>query len=270
MNISKLLSSALLVLTMGCSKGFQSLETSSLPTPGGGGTNPGGDGGGNDNGGSGGPVDTGPTWEKVELENSGFDFSKTNSGKLAVSIDKKRELMQLILPLPQIFLLAIGQVVVKELPGSLVEEVDLPDGSGKAWAVSIPLKYLVRGASLPEKFDSLPNGDSLPFLPSGEVQGLTIQFSQKAKYSIRFYLSRNAVAFFVATPDMDKILNEIPESLREITRELRITRLRNKAQTRVTGYIEVILPKNNSSSGLYMAARLTDSAARSLNSILKY
>lgn len=224
-------------------------------------------GGGGGGGGNGGGVDLGPAWDKVEHDNNGVDDN--NRAKMQVIIDRKKEVLQLVLPLPDIFLVAIGTTAVKQLPGTTIDEVEL-DGD-KAWALSIPLKYVLKGATLPEKFDSLPNGDSLPFFPSGEVQGLTIQFSQNAKYSIRLYLAVNAVALFVTTPDMDQPLQELfPPEYQSVTRPMRIKKFVNKDKTAQVGYLEVILPKGSYNSGIYMAAKLTHDTAVTLQKILKY
>lgn len=206
-------------------------------------------------------------WSKVQNENNGLE---ENSKKLQVIIDKDKQMFRLILPLPEIFLMALGAAVVKELPGTTIEEIELEDQS-RAWALNIPLKYLLKGAKLPENFNSLPNGDVLPFFPAGEVQGLSIQFSENAKYSMRLYLSVNAVAVFVSTPDMDHLLDEtFPPEYKDVTRPLRVKKFTNKDRTAYVGYFEVILPKGTSHSGIYMAGRLTRDAAVTLGRILKY
>ena len=246
----KTLKGILILATMttmiACGKGFKSNQPSF-----------GGDGSNNSQGG----VDNSATWAKVEDETNSAISGGEYAGQLVVRVNREAQTLDLTLPLPILFSGMSSEIsaqLSQQLPGSSIHTINNPDGS-QDWVVSIPLRYVLRGANL-IPFNTLPNGMALPYLPAGEMRGIALQFPQKPKYRMHIYVSVNAAAVFIETPDW-----ELPEQINLLP----VIPVRNANNTRVIGAFKLIGSVGTFSSGVYLAARLPSDIARMLNDIVQ-
>jgi hypothetical protein len=205
----------------------------------------------------GGTVDNSATWQSVKTETDSAADGGTYAGLAMISVDQARETLNLSLPLPPLAILPLSLVAFQELPGTTIQSQTLPDGT-ETWVLAIPLKYVLRGAQL-RAFNTLPNGDPLPYLPTGEVNGLSIALPQKPDYRISLYIAVGAAAVFIETPNW-----EIPSYLSLWTI------VKNRAKTRQIGYFQIVPNKNNFSSGIYLAAKLPADIARVLGTVVRF
>lgn len=237
---------------MACGSGFQSQENSSAAA---------GTGGDNISLGDGSQVTTEKAWNMVQSGVDGTVEGGTNSGSLVIQIDKARQSVILILPLPPIFLLPISGMSIPELPGASVEMVDQPDGS-KAMGVVIPLKYIVKGGTFGD-YGKLPNGDNVPFIPVGEARGFAISFPQKPSYRLHIYFAVNAAAVFIETPDW-----KFPDELALLpTMGFPV---KNEEKTQVVGYFAIVPNRGSFASGVYVAARIPRQLAIVIDELIRY
>ncbi|MFN7730155.1 MAG: hypothetical protein ACK5P7_13430 [Bdellovibrio sp.] len=252
--------SALLVLSalslMACGKGFQA--TSDAVNSGG---NSGLGGGGSNDG-----VVTGPTvdqkWQSVKSGTEGaIDGTTPYKGSLAIQIDKARQAIVLILPLPSMFLLPISSMPIPEMPGASVEMVTRSDGS-VAMGVVIPLQYLLKGASF-ANYARLPNGEPLPGIPVGESRGFALSFPQKPSYKLHLYLAVNAAAVFIETPDF-----KLPSELTFLPTVS--FPIKNSARTQIVGYFAVVPNRGTFNSGVYVSSRLPTQIAILIDELLQF
>lgn len=203
--------------------------------------------------------DTQLIWERLGQEVTGYVNGGSYDGQLLVEIDPQKQAVLLRLPLPPLFL---APVINKDLqlPG-IKMEYQKSDNQYQLVLI-IPIQYLIKGAQL-DRYGLLPNGDPIPFIPSGEARGFAINFAAKPKYRLHIYFVANAVGAFIETPDWD-----LPEELGLLpTIGFPIN---NQAKTKTTGYFAIIPNKGSFASGVYLASRLPRELAAQLDQILRY
>jgi hypothetical protein len=194
-------------------------------------------------------------WQNIEL--NGYSNGSSSKGSLLIRVDKKSQSLVLILPV-SISLLGLSSLEIAQFPGLKVGTATMPDGS-KAFAITVPLRYLVKKGAF-GKGDKLPNGDPLPFLPSGEGAGFSFDIAIGGEKNIfHLYLADNAVAVFIETPQADKYI--IFDALFEIN---------NKEKTRQIGAFGVIRAKFGYSSGAYLAAQIPDQTASIIANLIQW
>lgn len=198
-------------------------------------------------------------WERLSQEVTGYVSGGSYDGQLLVEIDPQRQAVLLRLPLPPIFL-ASRVTTDLALPG-LRMEYQKNDNQYQLVLV-IPIQYLIKGAQL-DRYGLLPNGDPIPFIPSGEARGFAINFAAKSKYRLHIYFVANAVGAFIETPDW-----VLPEELAFLpTIGFPIN---NQERTKTTGYFAIVPNKGIHASGVYIASRLPRELAAQLDQILRY
>lgn len=209
--------------------------------------------GGTDNNNNNGNTDA-PDWSKVDMD--GYPTSMDFGGQLVIQIDKPNQALILILPIPAFaFLPFVSKVTIPELPGAFFTSYKNSKGD-KQLAISVPLQTVLKGAKfLPNQ--NLPNGDSLPFVPAGELPGFAIQFPQNPDYRIHLYIGVNVVAAFVELPKID-----LPIST--------VSRVKNKSKTQYIGAIGYIAPKGSYDGGLYLAAQIPDKMAVVIDDLIRW
>lgn len=249
--LSVLLLSSLL---MACGNGFEA-ESPSASVPNTGLENGGGPGEQNP------PANPEKAWTQVSDNVNGRVDGGTNSGALVVQVDRQRQALVLILPLPPIFLLPISGMSIPELPGASMEMMPQSDGS-MAMGVVIPLKYIIKGAQFSE-YGRLPNGDSIPFIPVGEARGFALSFPQKPSYRLHLYLAVNAAAVFVETPDW-----KLPSEL-SILPTLGFP-VKNQNGTQVNGYFAIVPNRGTHASGVYVASRIPRQIAILIDELVRF
>lgn len=243
---------------LGCSKGF---STASFDEVSGQGSNNNqntddGTGGG---GGSRNPGDR--SWDDVRRKTDGAVDGWKYDGQFVIQIDAENQALVLVLPLPPIFLMPVSAMPIPELPGASLFPLTQPDGTS-SMAVRIPLKYLIKGSSL-TSYNRLPNGDPLPFMPVGENRGFAIAFPQNKNYRLHLYVSANAAAIFVETPDF-----KLPEQW-IILPSLGFP-VKNQDKTQVVGYFAVVANRGMHNSGVYVASRIPRDVAILIDDLLRY
>lgn len=232
------------LLLTACGKGFQSPTNTDSGSQGGQGTD---DGGGGTGGGG-----SGVTWEKVDHE--GYPSGGTSAGQLVVHIDKENQAIILVLPVPA-FLVSFAQMEIPELEGAYLTSYANPQG-GSNLAVSVPLKYLIRGGEFgaPQR---LPNGDPLPYVPSGELPGFSIQFPQMKNYRFYLYIGTNVAAAFVELPDFGlPIGGTFP--------------VKNGPKTKIIGAIGYVIPKGVHDGGVYLATQIPNQVAAMIDDLIRW
>lgn len=198
-------------------------------------------------------------WESLSQDVTGYVSGGSYDGQLLVEIDPLRQAILLRLPLPPIFL---APLVTKELSLSgLKMEYQKTDNQYQLVLV-VPIQYLIKGAQL-DRYGLLPNGDPIPFIPSGEARGFAVNFAAQSKYRLHLYFVANAVAAFVETPDWI-----LPEELSFLpTLGFPIY---NQARSKTNGYFAIVPNKGVHASGVYIASRLPRELAAQLDQILRY
>lgn len=243
-----------LSLLAGCSKGVDSMDPSTVSA--GPGDNSGqGDGDGLT------PPDQTKTWDDVRRKTDGAVDGWKYDGQFVIQVDAPNQALILVLPLPPIFLLPVIAMPLPQLPGASIFPLTQPDGTS-SMAVRIPLKYLVKGAQL-NNYNSLPNGDPLPFMPAGENRGFAIAFPQNPKYRLHLYMTANAAAVFVETPDFN-----LPEQW-IILPNLGFP-VKNQDKTQIVGYMAIVANRGTHSSGVYVASRIPRDVAILIDELIRY
>lgn len=190
-------------------------------------------------------------WSKVQQDVNSNADGGTYNGQQLVRLDVARQALVLTLPLPPTFTIVMpdnSMAISSNLPGITIETSF--NGDQENWSVVVPLRYVLRGANVSSAL-TLPNGNALPFLPSGEINGLTLSFPQKPDFKVHLYFTINAVAAFVETPNWQ-------------TNWGVGVYVKNQTKTRIIGYMSIVPNKGTFSSGVYVAARLPDDVARAL------
>lgn len=188
------------------------------------------------------------------------------SGTFVVKIDKARQGIELIIPLPGAnFLLPLPVVAmpIPSLPGAVVEQVTQANGA-PALGILIPLKYLMKNSSFGD-YGTLPNGSPVPFLPFGKVHGFALTFPQNIKYKLHLYMAVNGAAVFIETPDWN-----LPGSINGIPLPTIGFPIYNKAKTQQVAYLAVVPKVGVYSSGLYVASRIPDQMARMIDDLIRF
>lgn len=217
-----------------------------------------GGGGGNGGGGNSNPV---RSWDDIRQKTDGAVDGWKYDGQVVVQIDAENQALVLVMPLPPIFLMPVASMPIPELPGAAIFPLTQPDGTS-SMAVRIPLKYIVKGSSL-SNYNTLPNGDPLPFMPVGENRGFAISFPQNMKYRLHLYISANAAAVFVETPDF-----KLPEQW-VILPSLGFP-VKNQDKTQVVGYFAVVANRGIHNSGVYVASRIPREVAILIDELIRY
>lgn len=201
------------------------------------------------------PAPNGASWDQVSLE--GKADGGMHDGALLFFIDKANQALVIQLPLPVIMFPFLSNAVIPDMPDAKVTVITNPNGN-KVLGVSVPLKYIVKGAEFVEP-QRLPNGDPLPGVPAGELPGFAIQFPSNPDYQLHLYIGVNVAIVFVTLPNFNipfYLLPEIP--------------IYNKAKTKKVGTLKYIAPKGMYDGGLYLAAQLPADLARVIDDLIRW
>lgn len=218
---------------------------------------------GNNNGaGTGGGATPDTTdWGKVATSMNGKVDGSTFNGKLMIQIDSANQAVIFYLPLPlNLIEFPVQSIDIPQLPGTTIFQVPQPDGSTQL-AVRVPLKYILKGTTL-TSYNSLPNGDPLPFMPVGENRGFALQLPANANLNLHFYIAANAAAVFIELP---QIVLPDPWTLLKIGFPIK-----NADKTQVVGYFSFVPNRGTFASGVYVAGRIPTQLAVVIDELLKY
>jgi hypothetical protein len=218
------------------------------PTPG---------GSGSGGGGSGSFSDPNLAWNRLESELSGTVRGGQYDGNLIFVVDRDRQ--SLVVMIPQIpFLFAPSQSfnLNPTAEGLRMELIPGADGLPRI-AIVVPLKLLSREASF-TSYNRLPNGDPLPFLPSGERRGFAVAFPSGSDQVIHLYFGVTAFAIFIEVPR----LNQVPLFFG--------VPILNQKGNRQNGFFSLIPQKSGSHAGIYVATRVPNELAILIDELVKF
>lgn len=244
-----------LLITAGCSKSIKLADDASLV-----------DG---SNGSQGGVTDTAPgttappanNWQAIQQKAEGRVEGSSFDGQLLIQIDAANQALIFFLPIPfPSLLVPISSFDIPQLPGATVFQVTGADGSASI-AVRMPLKYMIKGANL-APYNTLPNGDLLPFMPVGENRGFAIAFPQTPDVKLNLYVSANAAAAFIEIPAL-----KLPDEWLRFTLGFNI---KNSTQTQVVGHMAFVPNKGVYPAGVFVASRLPRELAIVIDELLRY
>lgn len=195
------------------------------------------------------------SWEKVEL--NGYPSGGSYSKNLVIYIDRANQSLIFVLPVPVIIPI-ISEMRIPDLPDAkLMTYTDA--GGGSNLAVSIPLRYIVKGAVFrPDQ--RLPSGDALPYVPAGELPGFAIDFPQMTNYRIHLYVGVNIAAVFAELPDL-------PSPIGGITAIFPVKDAKGLKQIGAVGYVG---KKGTYKGGAYLAAQLPAELARVIDDLIRW
>lgn len=189
------------------------------------------------------PINTPSDFSK--LETRGVVDGGIYGGNWAFDLDKENNALLLNLPIPLPIIQDIS-VDLPDLPGAKIKTYK--DSGGKLQVVvSIPLKYIVKGVTFLPSARTLPNGDALPGIPSGEAA--TLGMSLGSNQNVHLYVGVNAVGLYVES-------SYIPEYIGMTTP------IKNEAGTRILGYFSIVPKKSTYKGGLFVAFPLPNDIAR--------
>lgn len=185
------------------------------------------------------------------------------TGTFVVRIDKARQGLQFIIPIPASFNIPIVAMPIPSIPGGMIEQVFQPDGS-KAMGVLIPLSYMLKDSSFGD-YGTLPNGSPVPFLPFGKVHGFALSFPQNPNYRLHLYMAVNGAAVFIETPHW-----QIPSQVNGIPIPTIGFPLYNKNKTQQVAFFAVVPNQGVYSSGIYIASRIPDQMAALIDDLIRF
>lgn len=246
-----LMLTATLLLVAGCNKGIQMADGSPSEQA------QGSQGGGaiNDT------TPSGNNWDAIAQKANGKVEGSSFDGQLLIKIEPETQSLLFLLPIPfPSLLVPIASFDIPQLPGASVFQVSDASGSTSI-AVRMPLKYMIKGAAL-SPYNTLPNGDPLPFMPVGENRGFAIAFPQTPDIKLNLYVSANAAAAFIEIPAL-----RLPDEWLRLTLGFPI---KNMTGTQVVGYMAFVPNKATFPSGVYVASRLPRDLAILIDELLRY
>lgn len=189
------------------------------------------------------PTPSGPSeFDKLDLRGhvDGGMYDKA----LSFDLDKVNNALIINLPIPANPFIDL-YLDIPELKGAKIKAYQ--DAQQNSFvAISIPLKYVVKGASfLPS--NKLPNGQSLPRMPSGEAPSLAISLGNNQK--VHLYIGVNAVGMYIES-------SYIPSNF-GVTLPIK-----NQARTRILGYLTIVPKTTNFNGGVFVALPLPAQVAK--------
>lgn len=200
------------------------------------------------------PVPNG--WEKVNL--NGQASGGTHNGSLVIYIDKQNQSVIFALPIP-VLIPIFTEIPIPDLEGAALTTHTNSNGA-TSLAVRIPLKYLVKGGVFMPN-ERLPNGDRLPYVPSGELPGFAIQFPQMPSYRIHLYIGTSVAAVFAELPKLGIPYFGVSHW---------VVPVQNTANSQVIGAVGYVFPKNQYPGGAYLAAQLPRELAILIDELIRY
>ncbi len=235
---SLVLSTTLLV-SAGCSQnGFQTLDGLSNSQ------------GSSDNASSGTGGTTSPSvptesaYDKLQM--AGYVSGGTYDGDQVMALDKENNALLLYLPVPGVFF----NFYTDKTAVNGVKIVTQMNSQQKARvAVSIPLRLLVKDKVQTIGAGTLPNGDALPAVASGEPLTLGLSLNLSSKMPLYTYFGVSAVGIFLES-------SFFPEYI-SLTMPIK-----NKNGLGAWGFLTIVPKKGSHNGGLFLSVKLPNDIAR--------
>lgn len=236
--IKSLIVSAALLLLAGCNQsGFQTLEGISSQQ------------GSSDNASSGSdgnsPLPSQPSaYDKLQM--SGYVSGGNYDGDQVMALDKENNALLLYLPVPGIFF----NFYADKTAVNGVKIVTQMNSQQKARvAVSIPLRLLVKDKVQTIGAGTLPNGDLLPQVASGEAMTLGLSLNLTSKMPLYTYFGVSAVGIFLESSFFPEYIGmSMP--------------IKNKNGLGAWGFLTIVPKKGSHNGGLFLSVKLPNDIAR--------
>lgn len=183
-------------------------------------------------------------YDKLDMD--GYVAGGSYDSNFAVSIDKPNNALIVNLPIPAGPFSNL-YVDIPNLKGAKIKTYY--DSSNRAQvAVSIPLQYVLHGVTtLPSS--KLPNGNPLPAMPSGEAPSLAFGLNQNSENKVYLYIGVNAVGLYIENSYIPQYIGmTFP--------------IKNKAQTKILGYLTIVPKSGNFNGGLFTSFPLPNDVAK--------
>lgn len=207
------------------------------------------------------PISANPAadWQTVTSQvNSSVAGGNYNQYPL-IKVDTASQSLILYIPMPPLSLGSITPILptnVTGMPGVTIGPATMP-GGGIGWGVTVPLKYILKGATMAPLNMTLPNGSPLPYFPAAETHGIALTLPQQPTYKLTLYIALKAVAVFVEVPDQN-----IPLGFGY--------NIVNSQKTRNIGYFAILPNQGTYAGGVYIAAQLPTDIALLLNGLVSF
>lgn len=206
--------------------------------------------GGTDGGGG-----TTNTLDRVDLK--GYVSSGDYESLKSIDFDKTRGELVLTLPLGM-------DMMVPQITGSLSQYPDIifqttKGSDGRTYfVVRVPVKYVLRGvnSTTPTR---LPNGDPLPGVPAGELPSVGFTMNAGDGRRVYIYLGVEVIAVYVES-DLLKCPTNFPICISTIP-----IPIYNQNRTQQLGNLALVLGKNGTKGGFYMATKIPPAIAKILD-----
>jgi hypothetical protein len=182
-------------------------------------------------------------WDKLSMN------GQVSAGRFAsvqvISIDKVTKELVLSLPMPANPYLdgAMIDVPLVQLPGAHIH-LDAIAGGGSALSLRVPLASILKGVAIGNP-QSLPNGDPLPAVASGQLPSAAVSLSNVAGKNI------NATIYLAVST---LVSLSIP--------------IKSEDKTQTWGYLTSVPAKTGQDGGFFISIHIPDAIARVIDNNL--
>lgn len=186
----------------------------------------------------------------AKVEFKGAVSGGAADGALAFDLDKENKALTLSIPLPLAGLSLNLNMSHPQYPDILIYTwVD--NNYISHLAIRVPLKYILRGVNFgnPQK---LPNGLPLPYVLDGELPSTSFVIDAIKNAKLNLYIGSSSIAAYVSHPIVPPYVGfNFP--------------IKNQTQTKIVGAFAMIPKSGTIDGGFYVATRIPDEIAKTLN-----
>lgn len=192
------------------------------------------------------------------VDMKGFVDGGENDAVQTIDLDKEKGELIISLPMGADMTLGLSNGSLTALPGVTFYTTVNPKDNKAYFVVRVPVRHFLRGVNtLPA--GKLPNGDPLPFMPSGEAAALAFEINTGTAHARKAYLyiGVEAVGLFVESKWIT--CGDLPICIAPWFS------IKNAAKTRVIGRLSTVMPKNGKDGGLFISTIIPPEIARILD-----
>lgn len=201
-------------------------------------------------------------WQLVRAAAEGKSAGSSFDEQLLLQIDTVNQALIFLVPVPfPSLLIPVTEFEVSQLPGVKVFQVTDSATGNTSIAVRVPLKYMVKTTNL-QLYGTLPNGDAIPGIPTGETRGFAIAFPETPDLKLNLYVGPNAAAAFI---EMSAL--KVPEEWLKFPLQFPV---RNASGTSTVGYLGIVPNKGAYNGGVFVSSQLSHALAGALDGMLRY
>jgi hypothetical protein len=185
-----------------------------------------------------------------KLEYSGSVSGGTADGAMAFQLDKANKVLVVSVPLALAGLSLNLNMSHPQYPDILIYSY-VDNDFMTHLAVRIPLKYILRGVNFGNS-QKLPNGLPLPYIVDGELPSTSFVIDSIKNAKLNLYIGSSSVAVYVSHPIVPAYLGfTVP--------------VKNQAKTKIVGAFSLVPKTGLADGGFYVATRIPDEIAKTLN-----